>query len=159
MSSERLLTKDHDPTDSPDTESLLSTEQSQETLLHSLPSTTSKRNRRLKTYLHIAAIVFYSAITVLLYSWSTKINGQRCDYDNGAVYCKTTASYPWARLRCWQDMLAPARTAVEYEKQTIVHNVADHSTYRGPPQPEQDAAGEDLLRCTRKFLPLIPSKC
>ncbi len=55
---------DHDPTDSSDTESLFDTEQLQEKLLPSLPTTTSKRNRRLKTFLHIAAIVFYSAITL-----------------------------------------------------------------------------------------------
>ena len=82
------MTEDYDPTDSLDTESLLSAEQSQEKLLHSLPSTTSKRNKRLKTYLHIAAILFYSAITVLLYIWSTRINGKKYGCDNAAIYCE-----------------------------------------------------------------------
>ncbi|KAH8699312.1 tat pathway signal sequence [Talaromyces proteolyticus] len=127
MYSARPLMKDHDPTDSTDTESLLTVEQSQEKLLHSVPSNTSKRNKVLKTYLHIAAIVFYSVITVILYTWSTRINEKQCGCDNAAIY-------------------SPARTAIEYEKQTIVHNLADNGKYRGPPRPEQDAAWEDLLR-------------
>jgi hypothetical protein len=89
MYSERLLTKEHDATDSPDTESLLSEELSQEKLLHSLPSTASKRKRRLAIYLHVAAILFYSVITVVLFTWSTKMNG-KCDCDSAVVYCKST---------------------------------------------------------------------
>ena len=98
MHSPRPLTKDHDPTDSPDTESLLSEEQSQEKLLHSLPSTTSKQNKKLKTYLHIAAIVFYGVIIVILYTWSTIINGKKCSCDSSAIYCEKTESYPWVRM-------------------------------------------------------------
>ncbi|KAF4459079.1 tat pathway signal sequence [Fusarium albosuccineum] len=127
MYSERPSTKDYDPADSADTESLLSAEQSQEKLLPSSTSTPSKRNKRLKTWLHIAAIVFYSAITVLLYVWSARINGKRCSCETGAIY-------------------SPARTAIEYEKQTIVHNLADNGKYRGPPRPEQDEAWEGLLK-------------
>jgi hypothetical protein len=82
--------KEHGSPDSPDTESLLSVEQSQEKLLPSLPSTptTSRRNKRLKTYLHVAAIVFYSVLTAILYTWSTRINGKTC--DNAVIYCKKT---------------------------------------------------------------------
>lgn len=53
-------------------------------------------------------------------------------------------------------MSAPAIAAVEYKKQTIVHNLEDNSKYRGPPRPEQDAAWEGLLQCTWKLLPVIP---
>ncbi len=98
MYSERPLAKDHDPSDSLDTESLLSDEQSQEKLLHSLPSPTSKRNKRLKTYLHLAAVVFYSVLTVTLYAWSVRINAKKCECENAAVYCKRTKSYPWAAM-------------------------------------------------------------
>lgn len=90
MYSGRALTKGHDPTDSLDTESLLSDDQSQEKLLHSLPSTTSKRNSRLKTYLHVGAFVFYTVLTVTLYAWSVRINGKQCACENGAIYCKKT---------------------------------------------------------------------
>ncbi|KAK4090436.1 hypothetical protein Purlil1_5108 [Purpureocillium lilacinum] len=127
MYSERPLAKDHDPSDSLDTESLLSDEQSQEKLLHSLPSPTSKRNKRLKTYLHVAAVVFYSVLTATLYAWSVRINAKKCECENAAVY-------------------SPAKAAIKYEKQMIVHNLADNGKYRGPPRPEQDAAWEDLLR-------------
>jgi hypothetical protein len=88
---------DHDAIDSTDTESLLSVEQSQEKLLHSLPSP-SRRNKRLKTYLHIAAIIFYSIITIILYTWSIRINGKKCDSDNAAIYCKKTGSDPRVRM-------------------------------------------------------------
>ena len=88
MYSEIRLTKDHDPADSTDTESLLSEEQSQEKLLNSLPSPTSRRNRRIKTFLHIAAILFYGVVTVLLYTWSIKLKGEKCECENAAVYCE-----------------------------------------------------------------------
>jgi hypothetical protein len=90
MCSEQPFPKDHDPTDSSDTERLLSTEQSQEELLRSLQSTLSKRNKRLKTYLHFAAIVIYSAITLVLYEWSTRINGTKCECSSGEIYCNKT---------------------------------------------------------------------
>jgi hypothetical protein len=100
MYSEKLLTKGHDSTDSPDTESLLSSEEPDETLLPSLPSTQSRRNTRLKTYLHIAAVVFYSIATIALYTWSRKINGQKCGCEDGAIYCKTVNTHSWLKLQC-----------------------------------------------------------
>ncbi|XWW94005.1 hypothetical protein V2A60_001945 [Cordyceps javanica] len=42
--------------------------------------------------------------------------------------------------------LAPAKTAVEYQKQTIVHEVFEKSKFRGMPRPEVDEAWDDLLR-------------
>ena len=92
MYSERPLAKDHDHVDSLDTEGLLSADESQEKLPYSLPSTTSRRNKTLKTYLHIAALAFYITITILLYTWSTTINGKMCDCDTAAIYCKQTES-------------------------------------------------------------------
>ncbi|KAJ4253879.1 hypothetical protein NW762_010277 [Fusarium torreyae] len=127
MSSERLSTKDYDLGHSPDTESLLSTDESQEKLLPSLPSTTSKRNKSIKAYLHITAIAFYGIITILLCIWTARLNGENCACQRGAIY-------------------SPAEIAIQYEKHTIVHNLADNGKYRGPPRPEQDAAWEDLLR-------------
>lgn len=93
MYSERPLTADHESTDSPDTESLLSIDQSQEKPLLSLQSVSSKRNKKLKSYLHIAAIVFYSTISVVLYAWGAKINGQKCECDQALVYCKKAQNY------------------------------------------------------------------
>jgi hypothetical protein len=63
---------------------------------------------------------------------------------------RNTACYSGARILydADKDMLAPARTAVEYEKQMIVHNLTDNTKYRGPPRPEQDEAWEALLECT-----------
>ncbi|TQW00911.1 tat pathway signal sequence [Cordyceps javanica] len=37
-------------------------------------------------------------------------------------------------------------TAVEYQKQTIVHEVFEKSKFRGMPRPEVDEAWDDLLR-------------
>jgi hypothetical protein len=91
---------EHDLIDSPDTESLLSSEESHEKLLPSLPSTPSRRNTRLKTYLHIAAVVFYSIVTVALYTWSRKINGQKCACEDGAIYCKAMNTHSWQKLQC-----------------------------------------------------------
>ena len=73
-----------------------------------------------------------SAIVIILRSIVRKhgaIHGRECDADK-------------------IPLLAPASTAIEYERQTIVHNLADNSKYRGPPRPEQDEAWEDLLQCT-----------
>ena len=100
MYSEPPLMKEHDSADSPDTESLLSVEQLQERVLHLLPSTTSKRNKRLRTYLHIAAIVFYCVISVSLYIWSARINGRICAYNQSAIYCKKTESCPEMTWSC-----------------------------------------------------------
>lgn len=88
MYSELPLKKEHDVTDSPDTESLLSVDLAQEKLLHALPSTTSRRNRRIKTYLHIAAIIFYTVITVILYTWSTRLHAKSGDIDKSVIYCE-----------------------------------------------------------------------
>ena len=46
-----------------------------------------------------------------------------------------------------KPMTAPASEAIVYQKQTIVHELSDHSKYRGTPRPELDAAWEDLIRC------------
>lgn len=78
--------KEHGPMYSSDSESLLSLDQSQEKLLNSSP--TSKYNKKLKTYVHIAAIVFYTIIAVSLYVWSTSIDRGKKACENAAVYCK-----------------------------------------------------------------------
>lgn len=44
-------------------------------------------------------------------------------------------------------ILAPAKSAVEYERYTIVHEVEGDSKYRGPPRPELDDAWDELLAC------------
>lgn len=89
----RPSTNDLDPIESPDTESLLSVEQLQEKLLPSLRSTTSKRNKNLKTCLHIAAIIFYSISTIILYIWSIRIHKTKCDGNGAIIYCKTAEVY------------------------------------------------------------------
>lgn len=146
MFPDRSLTKDYERLNSPDQESLLRSDGSQEKLLPSLPAP-AKRNKRLKTYLHIGAIIFYSIVTILLYVWSKKINAQKCDCENASISCKSQLISCWTRLRDLQRHLAPANTAVKYEQQVIVHKLADENKYRGPPRPEVDEAWEELLQC------------
>ncbi|KAH8176412.1 tat pathway signal sequence [Sarocladium implicatum] len=106
-----------------DTESLLRDGQPEGPLL----SQPARWWKRLPPYLHFLAIIVYSSITIYLYLWSVKLSTAGCESKSARVY-------------------SPAQTAVQYEKQTITHNVADHGRYRGPPRPEQDEAWEDLLR-------------
>ncbi|CAJ0547070.1 Ff.00g016970.m01.CDS01 [Fusarium sp. VM40] len=126
MSSNRPSAADYSSLASPDTESLLSEDQLQEKPSQYSKSAKSSRNSRIKTHLHAGAVVFYSALTVLLWIWSVKIKEKDCTCDNSLPY-------------------SPAQAAVRYEKQTIVHNLADNGKYRGPPRPEQDTAWDELL--------------
>jgi hypothetical protein len=95
MFAKRSVPKDYSPTDTSDTETLLDKGESQEgeRPLNSSPSVTSERNRGLRAYLHIAAIVFYSVITGLLYVWSVRINGSKCGCEDGMVYCTLMERY------------------------------------------------------------------
>ena len=89
MFPDRSSAKDYERLDSPDQESLLRSDGSQEKLLPSLPAP-AKRNKNLKTYLHIAAVAFYSIITILLFIWSTRLNAQKCDCENASISCKSS---------------------------------------------------------------------
>ena len=89
MASGRLSGKGYDePTDSPDTESLLS-EGSQEKLLPSSSLPTQNRSNRRFIYFHLVSVLFYGVITVLLYAWSLRLNAQKCECDENQVYCKS----------------------------------------------------------------------
>jgi hypothetical protein len=127
MSSSRPSAADYSSVASPDTESLLSEDQLQEKPSLYLLSAKSSRNSRIKTYLHVGAVVFYSLLTILMWIWSVKIKER--EYECGK-------SLPYS----------PAQAAIHYEKQTIVHNLADKGKFRGPPRPEQDAAWDKLLQ-------------
>ena len=146
MFRDRSSTRDYERVPSPDQDSLLRSDGSQEKLLPSLPAP-AKRNKRIKTYMHVAAIIFYSFVTVLLIIWSTKLNGQKCDCNSASISCKTICTLPVQELQSLQTTPAPANKVVRYEQQTIVHNLADENKYRGPPRPEVDEAWEELLQC------------
>ncbi|KAJ6789905.1 hypothetical protein PWT90_03419 [Aphanocladium album] len=127
-SEKRLESNRNDATEASDTESLLSSNTSHDKLLQSSQYERTKRNGRLKTILHSIAIVSYSIVTVLLAIWTVKLRGMKCECDKGAVY-------------------SPANVAVQYQKQTIDHEVFDgQSNFRGMPRPEVDEAWENLLQ-------------
>jgi hypothetical protein len=128
MYSSHPSTDTFEQTDSVDTESLLSRDELQEKRTNYLPSTstTSKRQRCLTTYLHIVVLAAYSIIGIILFVWSTRLNSS-CGCESTAVY-------------------SPAQTAVQYKRQTIVHNLKDDGAFRGPPRPELDEAWGDLLK-------------
>lgn len=107
----------------PDAESLLGNGQPEEPLL----SQQARSRIGLTTYLHFLAIILYISLATYLYLWSVRLSTIACESKSTVVY-------------------SPAQTAVQYEKKTIVHNVADDGKYRGPPRPEQDEAWESLLR-------------
>ncbi len=93
MHQEHMLTTAEDPTESSDTERLLSEKHaSEKQLLRPLASQRTKRNRRLKTWIHTAAFVFYSAVTIVLYTWSLGLRAAHvCYCETGMVSCKSTA--------------------------------------------------------------------
>ncbi len=75
-----------------DTESLLSEDHpSEKQLLRPQESSTrARRNTQLKTCLHAAAILFYTVLTIALYSWSVRLRTVRsCACETGIVSCKS----------------------------------------------------------------------
>lgn len=126
-SEKRLKQVAKDAADASDTDSLLSLDQSQEKLILSLQHARSKRNARIKIFVHVAIITLYSLIAILLLTWGAKLRATGCACEIGAVY-------------------SPAKEAIEYQKQIIDHKVFEASKFRGMPRPEVDDAWEDLLR-------------
>lgn len=88
MSSNRPSAADYSSLASPDTESLLSEDHLQEKPSLYSKSAKSSRNSRIKAYLHVGAVVFYSALTALLWIWSVKIKEKDCTCDSSLPYCE-----------------------------------------------------------------------
>ncbi|XWX02328.1 hypothetical protein V2A60_010365 [Cordyceps javanica] len=126
--------------ESPDPESLLLGEEEEEEELSEKqllqpPPPALKRTRRdrrqIQTWLHGAALVFYLALTIVLYTWSVRLRATQ----KSACACEAG------------QISSPAQEAVEYERVTITHNLEDsESKYRGEPSPEIDAAWDELLK-------------
>ncbi len=77
--------------DSPDTESLLSEDlrPSEKQLLRPELSARSRLNRHVKTWLHAVAIVWYTAMTIALYTWSIRLRAaHKCACETGMISCK-----------------------------------------------------------------------
>jgi hypothetical protein len=70
--------------EAPDTESLLREGQPEDLLA----TQQARRNKRLKTSLHLVAIIFYSSITIYLYLWSARLSATECESKSAAVYCE-----------------------------------------------------------------------
>ncbi|TQV93196.1 hypothetical protein IF1G_07774 [Cordyceps javanica] len=128
--------------ESPDPESLLLGEEEEELSEKQLlqpPPPALKRTRRdrrqIQTWLHGAALVFYLALAIVLYTWSVRLRATQksaCACEAMADLCQSIRP------------AAPAQEAVEYEQVTITHNLEDsESKYRGEPSPEIDAAWDE----------------
>ena len=55
------------------------------------------------------------------------------------------------------SITAPAREALEYEKQ-VFHSSVDGNPFAGPPRPELDAAWHDLLKSSHRFQQMFSSR-
>ena len=107
---------------------------------------------------HLAMVTLYSTVFILI-AWKNHANYY---HGPGLIFCMSVQS--WLQKRNWQDVEAPARDAVEYEKVTFDGSFIIESPFAGVRGPEMDQAWHDLLRSkwetgTDDVLNLISSRC
>ena len=108
------------------------------------------RPRSLRTSLGVSRLFFgllflaYTVTIILITKWWQL----QTDMPQGLIYCQFTDAMGSAMLNNADCLVAPAREALQYEKQvfhSLVPPIADNP-FAGPPRPELDAAWHDLLK-------------